>query len=319
MSGSSGGQEGVQRDGLVLAAVDIGTNTLKFSVARCYPDGRIEPLDERNDTVRLGAGIERTGGIDPERLDRAVRTLVTFEQAGRDQGARRFVGVATEALRVASNGQEFLDRVRRETAWEIRTISGDEEARLTFLGLRSWLPADGPGAIVDIGGGSTEVVATIGGDIESASSVPIGSGRVADRWFRADPPGREALRNAEQDARAFLESRASVLDGRGGVLLLSGGNGQFIDMLRAHFALGAALDEQVIRLVLERLADEPADSVATVLGIQRERAAVLPAGVAIAVAVASAVRPDRVVAVPSGIRTGLLRDVIERDGFASLR
>ncbi|MGC4192528.1 MAG: hypothetical protein QM589_15385 [Thermomicrobiales bacterium] len=302
----------------VVAAVDIGTNTLKFSVARCFPDGRIETIEEWNDAVRIGAGIERTGRIDPERLERAVGTLVAFEQAGRTLGARRFVGVATEALRIAANGQDLLDRIANETAWEIRTIAGTEEARLTFLGLRDELPDGGRATIVDIGGGSTEIITAGGGGVEDALSIPIGSGRVADRWFRDDPPGATALRDAADDARTFLGQHGSVLNGRRGGLLLSGGNGQFIEGLREHYGIGDSLDTEVIRQVLTRLADESAATVAAILGIQVERAAILPAGVAIALAVAEAVEPNTVRAVPSGIRVGLLRDLIAREGFAPL-
>lgn len=299
-------------DGVVLAAVDIGTNTLKFSVARCFADGRIETIDERNDAVRIGAGIEQTGKIDPERLDRAVKTLIAFEAIGREHGAHRFVGVATEALRVASNGRDLLDRIANETAWVIQIIDGDEEARLTYVGLQSEMPEDGRGVIVDIGGGSTEIIAASSGTIERAFSIPIGSGRVADRWFRSDPPGARALQQAETDAHGFVAERASLLNGRGGTLLLSGGNGQFIEELRRHYRIGDRLDVASIQELFLRLSDESADTVAAVLGIQHERAAVLPAGVAIALAIAKAIEPASIRSVPSGIRTGLMRDLIER-------
>ncbi|HWK79335.1 MAG TPA: hypothetical protein VNP95_01140 [Thermomicrobiales bacterium] len=302
-------------EGVVLAAVDIGTNTLKFTVARCFPDGRVETIDERNDAVRIGAGIEQTGRIDPERLDRAVTTLKGFEAIGREHDARRFVGVATEALRVASNGRDLLDRIAKETAWEIRIIPGEEEARLTFLGLRDYLHDGGRATIVDIGGGSLEVIAATAGKVETAFSIPIGSGRVADRWFHADPPGADALRQAEDDARDFLRERAPILDGRGGTLLLSGGNGQFIEGLREHYRIAERLGIDTIARLLAILANEPADAVAAALAIQYERAVVLPAGVAIALAVAKAMEPVRVEAVPSGIRTGLLRDLIAREGM----
>lgn len=305
-------------DGIVLAAVDIGTNTLKFSVARCFPDGRIETIEERNDAVRIGAGIEQTGRIDPARLDRAMTTLRSFEQAGRDLGARRFVGVATEALRVARNGQDLLDRIARETAWEIRLIAGEEEARLTFLGLHDVLPEEGRATIVDIGGGSTEIIAASARAVETAFSVPIGSGRVADRWFRHEPPGEAALRQAEADARAFLGDRAPLLERRGGALLLSGGNGQFIEGLRDHYGVGDDLGVESIARLLAILADEPAEVVAAVLGIQHERAVVLPAGVAIALAAARAMNPATVRAVPSGIRVGVVRDLIDREGLPAV-
>ncbi|MGN6031702.1 MAG: Ppx/GppA phosphatase family protein, partial [Thermomicrobiales bacterium] len=203
-------------------------------------------------------------------------------------------------------------------AWEIRIIAGEEEARLTFLGLRDDLPAGGRATIVDIGGGSTEIIAADVGAVDQAFSIPIGSGRVADRWFHRDPPGKESLRLAEEDARTFLADHAALLAGRGGTALFSGGNGQFLEGMRAHYGFGEVLDVEAIRGVLARLADEPAETVASVLGIQHERAMVLPAGVAIALAAAEAIAPDAVRAVPSGIRIGLLRDFIDHEGFGLL-
>lgn len=300
--------------GMVVAAVDIGTNTIKLTVARCFADGRIDTLAEENDTVRIGVGIERTGQIDPNRLDRAVTTLATFEQVGRSLGAETFIGVATEALRIAANGRDLLDRIARETAWQIRIISGDEEARLTFLGLRAWLPAFGNATIVDIGGGSTEIIAAADRVRESGVSLPIGSGRLADRWLRSDPPGDVAIRSLVTDAETFLGEHAAVLDGRGGALLLSGGNGQFIEALRRHLEFPDALGIGTIESILTWLASEPVSSVAEILSIQPERAAVLPAGVAIALAVARLITPAAVEAVPSGIRLGLLQEHIERAG-----
>jgi exopolyphosphatase/guanosine-5'-triphosphate,3'-diphosphate pyrophosphatase len=117
-----------------LAAIDIGSNSIKLTVARRQGDG-IEELYRDSETVRLGEGIEATGRLDDSRMDAARATLARFAGKANELGAERTMAVATEALRVAANGREFLERVVRETGIEAAVIDGDREAALTFAGL----------------------------------------------------------------------------------------------------------------------------------------------------------------------------------------
>src|SRR5829696_7909249 len=122
-------------DGPAIAAFDIGSNTIKMTVAR--QDG-LDHLTEflwRSETVRLGAGIDQSGRLADDRIEAAADTIHRFAAEARAQGATRLIGVATEATRVAENGQTFLDRIRSESGIELSTISGDREAELTFQGL----------------------------------------------------------------------------------------------------------------------------------------------------------------------------------------
>lgn len=290
----------------VLAVVDIGTNTLKFTVASCKRDGTIFPIAERAETVRIGAGIEATGRIDDDRAARAIAALRAFEAIATDAGAVSFTGVATETLRLATNGGEFLARITAETGWHVKVISGEEEARLTFIGLRPLLPPSGTSCIVDIGGGSTEWIVAVNAEITASQSIPLGSGRLADRLFTADPPGDDALTRARHAAATTLDQHVDVGGNACATLLLSGGNGQFLERLRAHLGFGPGLNRSSIAEVLSYLAHTPAIQVAGILGIAEERARVFPAGVAIAAAVVERVHPAAIMAVPSGIRTGLL-------------
>ncbi|MGB3305012.1 MAG: hypothetical protein WBA63_02430 [Thermomicrobiales bacterium] len=291
---------------LVLAVVDIGTNTLKFTVASCRRDGTITLIAERAETVRLGAGIEAIWRIDENRAVRAISALREFESIATDAGAVSFSGVATEALRLATNGSDILARITAETRWQVRVISGDEEARLTFVGLRPLLPASGRSCIVDIGGGSTEWITAEHAEIVSSQSIPLGSGRLADRLFTDDPPRDDALASARHAAATTLDQRVHGGANTCSTLLLSGGNGQFLERLRTHLGIGSALDRSSIDEVLAYLARTPARQVADILDIAEERARVFPAGVAIAAAVTDRLAPTSIMAVPSGIRTGLL-------------
>ena len=293
---------------LRVSVADLGTNTVKILHAVKHAHGAIERIEHNTNTIRLGAGIEETGRIDDDRIDACLGYLAEEEARGRTLGSDTFIGVATEAFRVASNGDDLLKRIGSETSWQIRVISGMDEARLTLLGLRSQLPKGKTSAIVDIGGGSTEVVVVDNNEVVWQRSLPIGSGRLADRYFRDDPPGMEAT------ALAY----ASALEEVGAIteiplapetVLFSGGNGIFLQTLANQLFGDEPLSIHTAERLLQHLSVTPASDTVDRLGIMLARARVLPAGVATALAVLSKMRPAEVRGVPSGIQIGLIEDL----------
>lgn len=300
----------------VIAAADVGTNTVKISIARVEPDGTITDLEEGAETIRLGAGIERSGRIAAERVDQCLAVLRDYEQRGRAHGASAFIGVATEALRVASNGPDLMARIREETGWRIETISGDEEAHLTFAGLRDRVPASGRSMIVDVGGGSTEVIRIENGSMFGRVSLPIGSGRLADRFFAADPPGEAAISRATDAASSDIAASPDIWD-EADHMFFSGGNGMFLDELMRQLFPDAPFDESTLGRLLDHLARTPAEDAARRLSIAHERARVLPAGGAVARAFLRRSDVGDAAAVPSGIRIGLIRDYLGQHGDAA--
>src|SRR5262249_4269834 len=130
-------------DAEILAAFDLGSNSIKMTVARRGPDNQVDDFIWRSETVRLGQGIEASGALAADRIAAAMDTLTRFAAEARTAGAARLIGVATEATRVASNGPAFVQRVVDELGIEIQTISGDQEARLTFLGLHGEVDLSG--------------------------------------------------------------------------------------------------------------------------------------------------------------------------------
>lgn len=290
----------------VVGAADVGTNTIKVSIAEIDVTGAIREVVDGAETIRLGAGIERTGRIEPARLEQCLVVLKDYEARGRELGATAFIGVATEALRIARNGSELLARIANETSWDIHIISGDEEGRLTFVGLRDKLPSTGRALIVDIGGGSTELVLAKNGEMIESASVPIGSGRLADRHFESDPPTPAALAVATEDANSSLHGYDLLRDVDH--VLLSGGNGVFLSQLAELLFPGHPLDTGLIERLLAEFATVPAKITADRLGIAHERARVLPAGAALALATLRLARPRTVTGIPSGIRVGLIRE-----------
>lgn len=290
----------------VIAAIDLGSNSIKLSVARRGAGGAVEEFAWDLETVRLGMGLDDTGSLADDRMDAAVATLTRFASQARKLGASRVIAVATEAVRSAANGQSFLDRVRAETGIEVATIGGEREAALTFAGLDAGIDRTGALVVADIGGASTEVIVALDGAVVRSRSVPIGSGRYTDRYVVANPPTDDEIASCRAAARERIGAEPALGNlptGAGVRLVLVGGTGEYVGALADRSGgLSAAGIDRVLA-VLETIA---AADLAAELGIAEARARVLPAGAAIAAAVADLTQPGVVVAARSGIRRGLL-------------
>lgn len=203
-----------------VAAIDCGTNSIRLLVADVTEafDGLAELRDLHRETriVRLGKGVDATGRLDPEALERTRAALVDYAVAARRKGAERVRMVATSATRDASNRQDFFAMVRDTLGVEAEIITGDEEARLSFAGAVGDLdPEDGPFVVTDVGGGSTEVVVGELRDgaasVTAATSVDMGSVRLTERCLPSDPPTSEEIDRARAVASEVLaDAFASV-------------------------------------------------------------------------------------------------------------
>ncbi|MCA9832866.1 MAG: hypothetical protein KC435_02910 [Thermomicrobiales bacterium] len=297
--------------GIKISAADLGTNTLKVTHATLLPDGELAQMLHASDTVRLGYGIEATGRIEQQRFDACLAFLREQEAVGREYGVEAFIGVATEALRIAENGADLLERIANETSWQIEIISGVREAELTYLGLKDDVPSGVDCAIVDIGGGSTEAVIIRNGNVTNQQSLPIGSGRLADRFFRSDPPGEGAVREAivaSTGAVSLLEDSDAPVH----FLMLAGGSGLFMNQLIAQLWGEPPFDLATLQKLGDHLADVQAEDTVNRIGIPLARAQVLPGSVAVAIAVMQRLRSGFAAGVPSGIRMGLIREYGEK-------
>jgi exopolyphosphatase / guanosine-5'-triphosphate,3'-diphosphate pyrophosphatase len=199
-----------------VAAIDCGTNSLRLLVADVYPQRRqLVDLHRRMEIVRLGQGVDATGRLAPEALERTFAMLADYERTIEDSGARAVRLVATSATRDASNAPEFTAGVRRILGIDPEVVTGDQEARLSFYGATAELAGGGAGApylVVDIGGGSTEfVLGTPGQAGLAAISVNIGSVRLTERHLRNDPPTLAQIAAATADVDAALETAARTV------------------------------------------------------------------------------------------------------------
>lgn len=188
-----------------VAVIDIGTNTVRLLVAEDTPGGRVV-LDEFGDVTCLGGSLIRTGRIEPNDLLRTEACLIEAMQRARDTGVRVLDIVGTEVFRRATNGAEAADALSSRIGHPIRVLSGEEEADASYLGAVAWSlpPAGGAIAVLDVGGGSTELIRGEGLSRQASCSLPIGALLVTDRWFDADPPGSMAVHSASTILAAEL-------------------------------------------------------------------------------------------------------------------
>jgi exopolyphosphatase/guanosine-5'-triphosphate,3'-diphosphate pyrophosphatase len=197
-----------------VAAIDCGTNSIRLLIADVTTsfDGTPELRDLHREMriVRLGKGVDATGKLDPEALERTRVALVDYAAAVRRKGVERIRMVATSATRDASNREDFFGMVRETLGIDAEVISGDEEARLSFEGAVGELdPGDGPFVVVDVGGGSTELVVgeLVDGKagVTAAKSVDVGSVRLTERCLPGDPPSPDDVAKAREVASGILD------------------------------------------------------------------------------------------------------------------
>ena len=296
--------------GQIVAAIDIGSNSIKMTVGRSNDRGGIDQFDWSSEVVRLGMNLDSTGRLDEERVEAAIETLIRFAARARELGATRVVAVATEATRAAANGASFLERAREAAGIEVRAVDGQEEAALTFRGIAASTDMTGAALIADIGGGSTELIAARDGAMQSMQSIPLGSGRLTDRLVVTDPPAAAELAACESEAEKAIRGAAGPLElptGKGTRLIVVGGTGEYLARLVPD---AQKINLSAVREVLTRLRTRSAAELAAEIDIPEARARVLPAGVAIVAAIARWMKPDRIEISQSGIRTGLLIETL---------
>ncbi len=195
-----------------VAAIDCGTNSIRLLVADVDPDaGTLRDVDRRMEVVRLGEGVDRTGRLAPQALERTWAACDRYAAVLRDLSAQRVRFVATSATRDAENRAEFVAGVRRRLAVEPEVITGDEEARLSFTGaVRGLAVPAWPALVFDIGGGSTEFVLGTQAPI-AATSLDIGCVRLTERTMSTDPVTPSQIETARAGIDGALVAAAQVV------------------------------------------------------------------------------------------------------------
>lgn len=199
-----------------VAAIDCGTNSIRLLIARLDDDGRMVDLERHMEIVRLGYGVDRTGRFDPAAIDRTLDACRRYARLIEHHGAEELRFAATSATRDAANRDEFTGAVRDILGVTPEVIAGEEEAELSFRGAVETLP-DLPGSerlVVDIGGGSTELVRGADGPRDRIS-LDMGSVRITERHLHADPPTPAQIDAAIRDIDALLDQASPILTAPG--------------------------------------------------------------------------------------------------------
>ncbi|MQA08321.1 MAG: hypothetical protein GEU98_07165 [Pseudonocardiaceae bacterium] len=177
-----------------LGVLDVGSNTVHLLVVDAHRGAHPTPMHSEKTVLRLAEQINGVGELSKVGAEKLVRTVRDARESAQLQGCEEMMAFATSAVREASNVSKVLRRVRDETGVEIQVLSGEDEARLTFLAVRRWFGwSAGQLLVLDIGGGSLELSAGLDEAPDLAFSVPLGAGRITRTRFQHDPPSREEL------------------------------------------------------------------------------------------------------------------------------
>jgi exopolyphosphatase / guanosine-5'-triphosphate,3'-diphosphate pyrophosphatase len=190
-----------------VAAIDVGTNSARLLVAE-VAGGRVAEVERRSTVTRLGRGVDLTGRLSAEAIEAACSAVGEYAAIVAGLGAEQVETIATSAVRDAANGGAFVAELRERFALSARVLDGEEEARLTYLGACAARPPAEPTLVIDIGGGSTELVVGAGEEISFHASLQAGVVRHSERHISSDPPTVAELEALAADVRGLIEAAA---------------------------------------------------------------------------------------------------------------
>lgn len=257
------------------ACIDIGSNTTRLLVAGC-DRGHLEDIHQERSFIQLRRGLLDGGLISPEKIAEVVSVVSSQLALARELGSAEIHAVATAAVRRAGNGAELVAAVREACGLEVVVLSEEQEARMAFIGAASTLGHSPVGdlGVVDVGGGSSELVVGVApNEVTWFTSFAVGSGDLADRYLRSDPPSESELSDASARIR---EALAGIEAPHPAEAVAVGGTATSLRL----FA-GAVLDSAAFGRSLRLLATERAAVIAARFGLDLERVRLLPAGLLI--------------------------------------
>ena len=289
---------------MLCSCIDIGSNTTRVLVAD-VEDGRLREVLQRRAFTRIGKGL-KGGAIPREKIDEVARVVADQRRLIEQLGADAMRVVATAAIRGAENQDEFAAAMRDGGGVEVEILTGEQEARLAFMGATRTLgqALEGRVGVVDVGGGSTELaVGTVAGGATWSASFRVGSGMLSDGYGRSDPPAASELHAMREHAHGVFEGLdVPPVDAAVAV----GGSAASLRRL-----VGAVLDPESLQRAMRVLSGEPSDEVARRFAVDRERVLLLPAGLTVLDAASHALgRPLQIGR--GGLREGVLLELAGR-------
>ncbi len=304
------------RSGSVLAVVDLGSNAVRLQIAQLALPGPVLVLAEDRAAVRLGEQVFRTGRLAAAAIARTSDALERFARLAERAGAARIRAVATSAVREASNRAALVRAIRDRAGIGLEVISGAEEARLVCLGVLQGEPPSEHSLILDIGGGSTEIISARGEEPESSWSLQLGAVRLTEFFVRGDPVARKEVRLIDEAVEDALLQVDPLLVGRHRRIIGAAGTTGAVAQLARRFAgreasASVPVSYDQVRRVLERLRDSSARD-RRKWGVDEQRSDIIYAGTAICEGVMRRLRVDELAITQRGLRDGLMADLVRR-------
>ncbi|MGH9189750.1 MAG: hypothetical protein ACRD0Q_06930 [Acidimicrobiales bacterium] len=313
-----------------IAALDLGSNSFHLLVVDAASDGSLVPVLREKEMLRLGAVVSRQGWIPPEAADRAVATVSRLVMLARSAGSSELIVCATAALRQADNGAEVVERIAAEVDVTVDVLSGTEEARLVFEGVRASMHLEpSPALCLDLGGGSLEVMVGSSAGLERSTSVDLGVARLWAELVRNDPLSKQDLRRLRERAEDTLVPVVEAMDVRNPALAVgTGGTARDLARLVAArrdpaIALGPALavpppveQRSISRAELLAVHDEllaaPAADRLRFPGIDAGRVETVPVGAIVLVTAMELFGFDELTVSRWGLREGMVLEALGR-------
>lgn len=293
-----------------IAAIDVGSNSIRVAILAVDSGKCIDVIEEASAVPRLIRDVERHGAILPDTVAYVVEVLRDYGAIARAHNAR-VVAVATSAVRDAANSQELIERVRRESGVELRLIDGAEEARLVFTGAIYELPVSS-GLVVDIGGGSMELVRFSERSQVQAWSLPLGAVRLADRFLLQDPPTTEERAALRRHVAVVLASTGLTPLPPDAAVIGTGGTARNIakiDRDRRRYPIARLHGYQVgvadLRRLVDRLQSRSIEQRREISGLNQNRADSILAGAMALQGVLDRTRAASVMVSGQGLREGM--------------
>jgi exopolyphosphatase / guanosine-5'-triphosphate,3'-diphosphate pyrophosphatase len=301
-----------------LAAIDVGSNTIRLTVVEVEKDGTYRILDEEREVVRLGHAVDRTGRLADEAVEHALATIGKMKAIADGFEVAEVRAVATSAVREAANGRTFVREVFRQHKVRIDVISGDEEAQLAFRSASRHFDLEGrSSAVVDIGGGSLEVILAAGTIIDQIHSLRLGAVRLTERFVRSDPIRkkhwrmlRDEIDGQLRDGIGRLPHRAEIMVGSGGTFTALAHMAKWQREGRHGSVQGYVLTPAELVHLLDRLREAPLEERRQIQGLSADRADIIVAGAAVIARLVRRLGTQQILVNERGIRDGLILSMI---------
>lgn len=304
----------------VCSAVDVGSNTVRMLIQRITSEGAEELLRTQRIT-RLAGGMMRTGLLRREGMEETLRVLKEYASLMRLHRAEGRIIFGTSALREARNSRELINRVYEETGLTVRVLSEEEEGVFTFRGVTRSM--DVPTClIIDVGGGSTEFILSVEGEVRCLRSIPIGVVKLAEEFIPSDPPSPLELEALQKELESILRpllrdllrdcpEEGPLLVGTGGTATTLAAIDLGLEAYRRERVHRHTLSLERLREIFNRLSRFPLAEREGIRGLERKRADVIVPGAALTIAVMEASAADTLTVSDAGILEGALISLAE--------